>query len=387
MSAPGGGRAAILIHCQYVYGIGHFVRSVELARALSRSFDVVLLNGGEPVPNYVLPPAVRCVQLPAIYKREQLDALIPVDPSMSLDACLAARRALIEAVVGELAPAIVITEHFPFGLLFEAEAMAMIAHARRVKPRARIVCSVRDVIESARGGRRDAHICEILNAEYDMVLVHGDPRIVPFTASFPMAAEIRIPLAHTGYIVRAPAPRAPASGAPILLASVGGGRMGEELLDAAIDAHAIAARRWPHRLVVFAGAFQADVQRLRARACDDAPAQVRIHAFDDAHYRATLSMAAGLVCMGGYNTLLEAVASGLPALVYQRHFHGDNHEQALRVQLFDACGLIRAMGPEDLPPERMAARLLAFAATGARADTVVGIDGAERARQLLERLL
>ena len=74
-----------------MYGIGHFVRAIELARSLSRCFDVHLVSGGAPVPNYALPDNVRFTQLPAIFKEEARDRLLPLDNSTSLDACLSMR--------------------------------------------------------------------------------------------------------------------------------------------------------------------------------------------------------------------------------------------------------------------------------------------------------
>src|SRR5687767_11184418 len=129
----------VLIHCQYVYGIGHFVRAVELARGLSTQFEVYLLNGGEDVPNFELPSLVNFTQLPAIYKNETDDYLIPVDTSQSLVECFQLRGNLINQSVERIKPDILITEHFPFGLLFEKEVMDLINKVKQANPNAKIV--------------------------------------------------------------------------------------------------------------------------------------------------------------------------------------------------------------------------------------------------------
>jgi len=51
-------RPALLMHCQHSVGLGHLVRTLALADALSRRFRVTLLCGGEipealPVPDEV----------------------------------------------------------------------------------------------------------------------------------------------------------------------------------------------------------------------------------------------------------------------------------------------------------------------------------------------
>lgn len=386
-SGGAGSRPRVLIHCQYVYGIGHYVRSVELARELSELFEVFVLNGGEAVPGYDLPPGVTCIQLPAIYKEDHLDHLSPVDPSLSLADCFAARASLLDRCVAQIEADLLITEHFPFGLLFEDEVTRLIHRVRRCNPRARIVSSVRDVIESEAGGPQDTRTCALLNELYDMVLVHGDPQIVPFSASFPRERAISIPVFHTGYVVQPPHPPVPRADPPQLVVSVGGGRLGQELLHAALDAHPIIAREWPHDLVLFAGAFQRDLGTLRARAEAGDRSRVTIHAFNREHHRRALAAASAVMCLGGYNTLLEAVSARLPTLIYRRTFQGRNREQALRSALFERAGLVQVLDPDELAAERLAARVVTLVAGHVRPTDSVRLDGAAEARRLLARLV
>jgi predicted glycosyltransferase len=380
-------KPSVLIHCQYVYGIGHYVRALELARGLSERFEIFLLNGGERVPNYDLPPKVTCFRLPAIYKHEQGDRLLPVDPSLGLDDCFKARASLIERLVCRLEPDILITEHFPFGLLFETEVMTLIALVKQRNPKARIVSSVRDVIESEEGGQQDTYICSLLNRWYDMVLVHSDHHIVPFALSFPLVEEIKIPVHHTGYVVSSIPPRVPKADPPLLVVSVGGGRLGEELLYAVLDAHRNVADRWRHRLALFSGAFQKDVGNLKDHVESYGHGQVTVHEFDREHYRHMLAAASGVICLAGYNSLLEAVSARLPVLVYQRKFHGKNKEQALRSTLFQRAGLVGLLSPDDLSVGRMTARIMAFAKNPASPDHRIRMDGSTKARKLLEALM
>jgi predicted glycosyltransferase len=382
-----GTRPNVLIHCQYVYGIGHYVRTVELARGLSEVFNVFIVNGGEAVPNYVLPPSVTSFQLPAIYKEEHLDHLSPVDRSLSLADCFEARASLLYRLVQQVRADILITEHFPFGLLFEDEATRLIGQVRRCNPRAKIVCSVRDVIESEGGGQQDHHTCVLLNQLYDMVLVHGDQQIVPFSASFPQEWAIKIPVHHTGYIVQSPQRTRPRAHPPRFLVSVGGGRMGEELLYAALGAHRRIAREWMHHLILFTGAFQRDISKLQERVEAGECSHVTINGFGREHYRRALAVASAVLCLGGYNTMIEAVATKLPTLVYRRTFRGNNKEQDLRSAFFERAGLVQVLGPEELAIEQMAVRVLKLVEHDERPRVCVRMDGALEAQRLLAMLL
>ena len=86
----------IILHCQYVYGIGHFVRALELASGLSKYFEVYIINGGESVPNFDLPETVKYIQLPAIYKEENSDFLLSVDSSFTIEECFILRKNIIK---------------------------------------------------------------------------------------------------------------------------------------------------------------------------------------------------------------------------------------------------------------------------------------------------
>ena len=63
--------------------MGHLVRSLELARALS-NHDVTLIAGGQKV-DVDLPPHVRLLRLPVLYMDENFTRLIPGIPGQSVE--------------------------------------------------------------------------------------------------------------------------------------------------------------------------------------------------------------------------------------------------------------------------------------------------------------
>jgi predicted glycosyltransferase len=372
-------RKSVLIHCQYVYGIGHFVRAVELARSFSRYFNVHLVSGGEPVPNFSLPDGVRFTQLPAIFKNETSPHLIPVDRTTSLGDCFGLRAHMLAKLVRACPPDILVTEHFPFGLLFETEALALIAQVRSARLGALVISSVRDVIESEYGSSMDVHVCELLNRFFDLVMVHGDERVVALRASFPLIDRVLIPVVHTGYVVGRPEELRPRVGPPLLLAAIGGGRIGQELLSALAEAHLKLVPHWWHELVLFRGAF-GQVGDLPIIDTDS----LRVRDFDRAAYRQLLAEATGVICLGGYNSVLEALSMSLPTLVYKRIFMGMNREQALRAELFAASGLVDTFDESDLAVDKLAPRLLAhFASRPIDAVAELNFNGADNACQIL----
>ena len=64
-----------------------------------------------------------------------------------------------------------------------------------------------------------------------------------------------------------------------------------------------------------------------------------------------------LVCMGGYNTLAEAVASGVPTVCVPRV--APSREQLIRARAFYSRGLVRLLDPEFLEPDTLRAEVRA----------------------------
>jgi predicted glycosyltransferase len=376
----------VLIHCQYVFGIGHFVRTVELARSLSKHFEVSVVNGGEAVPNYDLPFGVDWIQMPAIYKEEAAEELRSVDPIKSLECCFAERDVILECAVRRIMPDVLITEHFPFGLLFEPEVIRLIERVKICNPHSKIVSSVRDVIESKNGGMHDDHICRLLNRYYDLVMVHGDENIVPFPSSFPKFSHIQVPVLHTGYVVQKIGQKPQKLDIPMVVASVGGGRLGGEMLDSILKSHRSIFEHWEHSLMLFVGAFQQIKNDLRAYADENSLTSVTILDFDRLRYQDALASASLAICMGGYNSVIEAVSAELPVLIYQRKFYGNNQEQECRIQLFQKAGFVESFGPDELAPESISARVLGVLPKKRPTSHEIRMNGAEESCNMITSL-
>jgi predicted glycosyltransferase len=343
----------IILHCQYVYGIGHFVRALELASGLSKYFEVYIINGGESVPNFDLPETVKYIQLPAIYKEENSDFLLSVDSSFTIEECFILRKNIIQETVLNVIPDILITEHFPFGLLFENEVIELIKEVKKSNPLSKVVSSVRDIIESNGGGEKDEYISELINKWYDLILVHGDERMADLTFSFSKVAKVAVPIFHTGYIVREIPNKEISADYPLVLVSVAAGRLGNELLDAIIDSHLLIKEKIKHKLVLFSGAFQKDFSSLKDKVYSIASLDINIHCFDGNEYLKYLSNASLVISLGGYNSIIESIAAKKTMLVYQRGFSGVNKEQDLRITLFEKYGSLSILKPEDLDKESL----------------------------------
>jgi len=68
-------------YCQYVWGMGHLFRSLELARALA-GHQVILVAGGQEVA-VDLPGHVKLVRLPGLLMDEHFTTLMPGSPPIA----------------------------------------------------------------------------------------------------------------------------------------------------------------------------------------------------------------------------------------------------------------------------------------------------------------
>ena len=348
---------SVLFYVQHLLGIGHLRRAIYLVDALAREkIGVTLVSGGEPLPELAGVAAERVVQLAPIRARDASyrdlvdNSGRPVD-----DALRAARRAaLLAAFAAARADAIVI-EAFPFArraFRFELEPLIEAAVARR--PRALVLCSLRDIVVAPEKIERRREIVSRVRADFDAVLVHGDPSLIPLEASFPEAAEIADQLVYTGYVGATGEPPGPQDGvgAGEVLVSAGGGAFGGALLTAALTARrqgCFADRGW--RLLTGPNLAPAEFAVLTANLPDGVVVERYRPDFSQVLRRCRVS-----VSQAGYNTTLEVLAAGVAA-VFVPFDEMLETEQALRAERLATRGVVEMVAHSELSPDRLAAAI------------------------------
>src|SRR5262245_11804046 len=263
----------VLFYCQSLLGIGHYIRSRELLFAL-RDFDVRFLYGGEFVPGFELPAWVEVVYLPAIKSDARFQQLYVVDSPESLPEIQARRTGLLRDAFDRFAPDVLLIELFPFGRWkFNFELLPLLDRARSTRPDIKIVCSLRDIlVRRPDQARYESEVCALMNQYFDLLLIHADPRLQRLEETFGSVAGIDCPIRYTGYVAQPPRdrPEARDGNDSLLLVSIGGGRVGSELIDCVLDADTrLVTRRRLHILTgphMPAERFQSLQQRAAGRS-------------------------------------------------------------------------------------------------------------------------
>jgi predicted glycosyltransferase len=369
----------LLIYCQHSLGLGHAVRSLALAAALTERFRVVLACGGELVDGLTPHDEVELVELPPL--RASTDgALVSREPER-LGAVRRRRRRLLLETFRSLRPAVVVVELFPFGRRrFADELVPLLEEAHAATRRPVLVSSVRDILVG-RGPDQQAHdtiSCVLANRYLDAVLVHSDPRFARLEESFRPGVPLRVPVRHTGFVVPDAGETRPARPHDArVLVSVGGGLVGAPLLRAALEARPLLPPEL--RLEVVAGPFlpEGDWSELR-RAAETLPGvELRRFAPDLGERLRSASVS---VSQCGYNTALDLLRARIPALVVP-FAEGREDEQTRRATRLERLGALRMLPPERLTPAALGRevrglrdsrpRTIDFDFAGARASTAL----------------
>ncbi len=377
---------SVLFYVQHLLGIGHLRRALHLVDGLAaQGLAVTLVSGGEKVSDLAATAATRLVQLAPVRAQDAgFTGLVDADGRPIDDTLRACRRAALLEAFAAAEPDAVIIEAFPFGrraFRFELDPLLAAARARRNRPL--VLCSLRDIVVAPQDRARRQVIIERVRADFDAVLVHGDPGLITLDASFPEASEIADRLVYTGYVA---APIEPAgaddgAGEGEVLVSTGGGAVGGALLTTALEARrrgCLGDLDW--RLLTGPNLAAAEFSALTERL----PPRVRVERYRRdfpqrlRHCRVSVSQA-------GYNTVLDILAARAAAVLVP-FAEGRESEQTLRAERLAARGAVEMLAPGELSPDRLA-EAIERAATRRPAALAIDTGGAQRSARLVAGMI
>lgn len=370
----------IIYYCQYIWGVGHFFRTLEICRALSEH-EVILVAGG-PAVDVDLPDHVRPFRLPGLMTDRNYDGLFPTDADRTLEEVCRERKQLLYALFDQQRPDAFIIELYPFGrkaFRFELDPILTDIRSGRLQ-RTRVFCSLRDIlVEKSDPVAYEARVVKTLNRFFDAVLIHADPSLVAIDQTFTRIHDLQVPIVYTGYIAARPPPEAGRSlrkqlgigeSDLFVVASAGSGKAGIVLLEPLLEAAARLEINHPLHLHVFTGPFmpEQEYQALASRTNE----RVKVRRFT-ARFLSYLTAADLSVSMGGYNTSMNILATGVPALIWP--YPGDR-EQGLRAARLAQLGAAAVIRAQDLQPKPLAALIQQRINTPAQGSPRVDLDGA-----------
>ncbi len=371
----------IVLYSHDSTGLGHLRRNLALAHALTTGLDdsvTGLLVAGRPeATRFPAPPGWDWLIVPGI--RHTPDGYGSRALDLDVGTATALRGAVFRSAVRAFRPDLVVVDRHPLGVARELESALRMLRVER--PDCRIVLGLRDVLDAPSALTAEWHAvggAPVLRRLLDAIWVYGDPGIHDLTADGELPAGLHDLVAYTGYLAagRVTGHRHEIE-EPFVLTTVGGGSDGTELAIAAAAAEVPAG----HRHLVVTGPQMSSADRARV-AAQARPETIVVRRVPDV--LPLLQRAAAVVCMAGYNTICEVMATSTPALVAPR-------TQRRAEQRMRATALTRSGAIEMLEPARMdSATIAAWFATRAGQSaprTGAALDGLTRVAKLAAELL
>ncbi|MEH2035733.1 glycosyltransferase family protein [Nostoc sp.] len=360
----------IMFYCQHILGMGHLVRSREIVRGLTKDFQVCFINGGEIIQGFEIPAGVEVINLPAIKTDPEFAELQVVDDAFSLNEVQEIRKNRLLEIFQQFQPDILIVELFPFGRRrFSFELIPLLELAKSKKGSTKIVSSLRDIVavKPEKKVKHEEKVCKLINKYFDMLLVHSDPELVPLEATFSRVNDLKCQVYYTGYVVQEP-PRNPIlsdedreiikSDKPLILASVGGGRFGHELLECVVNTAPFLEKLLPHHIQVFTGPFipNSKFKELQQMAKFSKNIYIRRYTPYLLNYMKKAELS---INMSGYNTTMNILTTGVRAMILP--FTGNqDREQTIRAEKLSNLGIVKFINHNYLQPDYLAINIINY---------------------------
>jgi predicted glycosyltransferase len=345
-------------------GLGHTRRNLLIASALTRlgmQVDILLITGTHAARQFALPPGADCLTLPSL--RKDLDGSYA---SRSLDMPLAEivdlRSRSIWAALQGFKPDLVIVDNVARGAAGELDLSL-----RKLAKKARTRCvlglrDIQDAPEVARSQWASQRTTETLADYYDAVWIYGDPNVHATLDGRAIPPSLRDSVRYLGYFdprIRVE-PHAELSDEASAIVSWGAGRLVLCLVGGGQDgwrlAEAFAGLTFGpgERGVLVLGPFMHAEARRALHAVAAGRLDLRVVDFLSEPAE-LLPHAARVISMGGYNTVLEALAFEVPLLVVPRV--EPRQEQLYRAMRLRDLGLLDVVHPDSLDSRALAAWL------------------------------
>ena len=338
-------------------GLGHIRRNRALAFALARDLPALtgrevsglLIASSPEAARFDLPDGWDWVILPGVTPAP--GGYVPRALASSMQGLRALRAAAVSAILDQQRPELFIVDRHPFGIGGElAEAIDQVrGHGCRTVLGLREVLDTPSVIDAE--WEKVGGPARVADA-FDEVWIYGDPDVYDPRSTGEVPATLAARAVTTGYLSQnrpddggtpPEGVESPESGPrPFVLTCLGGGSDGGSLASIAVDAQPPDGHR--HLIVTGPQMDTEEFDRLRVRA--GATTTVIRHHKD---IPGLVASAEAVVCMGGYNTLAELMATDTPALVVPRKGH--RAEQPRRAFALAAAGAVDAHTIDSLDAE------------------------------------
>jgi len=291
-------------------GVGHLRRLAQIAKTLQGPLACLVVTGHRAAASWFVPDECEYIHLPSWDSLlENKAAYWGRKPFVVVDPCEAIRlrKDILKGIVDAFAPDAIFVDHLPLGAHEELAEIISDTPCLKYLVTRGVLNETENLRQLILGGRPNHY----LKMHYSRILVAADCRVFDFVKRYNASPEIRAKAVHTGYIIehvpddvirKTRERRGLRAGDTWVVASAGGGQMGELLIEGCLElarVHediAFDIVRGPRSNLPWEGS---DHMRVVAN-------NVRFHKESDQmpYFHAAADL---VISSGGYNSLLEAL--------------------------------------------------------------------------------
>ena len=361
----------VMVYSHDTFGLGNIRRMLAVSHHLLDAvpdISVLLVTGSSMVHEFRMRPGLDYIKLPCL-SRVGRDEYSAKSLGTGIGQLMQLRSELILAAAREFDPDVVLIDKKPDGV--KHELRPTLAHLRTHRPDCRLALVLRDILdapETTIASWREKHYFQTLRANFDAVLVLGAPKVFDAAREYKFPADIRRLTRFCGYL-RRPKPAAAETlqrrasfltggEEKVVLVTPGGGEDGFAL----VRGYVAAARQFTGvRSVIVCGPEMPAAQREQVVASARLNPSITVSEFtgEMISYMAASDV---IVSMAGYNTICEILSLNKRSVTVPRAH--PVREQWIRGERLARLGLLEAIHPDELSPERLAAAVQRQLAAG-----------------------
>lgn len=377
----------VLLYSHDSVGLGHLRRNLAIAGKINEAFpssNVLILTGSSCATQFQVPDNTDLIKLPSVTKDES-GAYVTGCFGGSVDDTLKFRSQLLVQTCMAFSPHLVIVDHQLIGL--GGEALPMLREAKRQG--AVLFFGMRDVKDGPETVKRawDCPQCRwALEAGYDQICIYGEQAVFdPIQAYAPLLDRVRH-CEFTGYIVPQTQNRQGRSEQDNLtrknvVVTFGGGVDGHQRLLQYLTGLQNHQADWDSLIVTGPMMPQSKFREYKALASRIQPqGSVRIKRFHS-NLPGLFRKADAILSMAGYNSCVEIIQSGTPAVLMPRVF--PRQEQLIRAQRLAELGLVRVITDESPDPEHLINEVEAALSTPLQVKRPLRLNGLDNLCRLM----
>jgi predicted glycosyltransferase/nucleoside-diphosphate-sugar epimerase len=355
----------LMIYTQDGLGLGHLRRASSVATEFLQRDPKgwVLTTSDSPLGTLLRDvPNHDYLKLPSIVKAGPGDWQ-PLSSPLDFAHLRQLRSRLILEAATAFQPDVLLIDHMPHGAM--GELVPTLETIR--KGATRIVLGLRDILDAPEVVRQRWHAEGAFDAVrdyFDDVLIYGSRDVFDTCREYEWPDDLAKLVRYCGYLCTPEIPEDAKrlrarrlAGMPrgeLIVAMAGGGADAHELMSTLLEALPQVNAVKPCVLELVTGPFMPDSERIDLkRRAQSLPVRMRTMVRNPLSRVAAADL---VVAMAGYNTTMEILRLGTPALLVPRR--GPSLEQRLRAQRFAERCWVSQLDPDDLTPDRLAAAML-----------------------------